>query len=501
LSALHETAHGLTCKHYGARVPAMGFALVYLAPAFYTDVTEGVVRGTQFQRLIITVAGVWSEMGVCAIATPLWWGTAPGTAIHDFAYTVILITGIAVVLLNWNPLLKLDGYYILSDLLNIADLKENSTAYVAAWVKKHIWRLPVEVPFVPRRRRLGFAFYAITSGLYSYTVLYVVARFVGNVFRNFSPEWSFIPELATAGLIFRSRIRTLVNFMKFFYLDKKDRVRAWFTTGRSWGLATTLLIFLLLPLWHESIRGRFVLEPAERAVIRPLVPGTVTAAYAEEGQPVAAGALLVRLRNLEIDSQLARSQADYAMAASRANSALLRNVEFGPASQERQRLREQTSQLATEASQLDLRSPIAGVVLTPRVGDRVGAYVAAGTELVDVANVSSMRARIYVSEYDMYSYHPAFGALLQIDGIFGKRHSTPERVAPVSSEVAPGLVDLTKYTGLQPPKFYVVDLLVPNGDGKLKPGMIGTARIYGRRRSLVALGWDGVTNLVERKIW
>ena len=52
-------------------------------------------------------------------------------------------------------------------------------------------------PYVPKRRRLGFAVYAIHSGIYSYTVLYVIARFVGNVFRNLNPEWSFIPELGT----------------------------------------------------------------------------------------------------------------------------------------------------------------------------------------------------------------------------------------------------------------------------------------------------------------
>ena len=194
---------------------------------------------------------------ICAIATFVWWGAAPGTAVHDFAYTIILITGIGVVLINWNPLMKLDGYHMLCEILGIVDLKEASTIYVSSWVRKYVWRLPVEVPYVPRRRRLGFAVYAILSGLYSYTVLYILARFVGNAFRNFNPEWSFIPEFATAGLIFRSRIRTLVNFMKFVYLDKKDRVRAWFTPRRSLALAGIIVALALVPVWHETGDGRF----------------------------------------------------------------------------------------------------------------------------------------------------------------------------------------------------------------------------------------------------
>ncbi len=196
LGAIHETAHGVTCRHFGGRVASMGFALIYLTPAFYTDTTEGVVLCPIFERVLISLAGVWSELYLCVVATIIWWGTPPGTSVHDFAYVMMLMTGIATVLLNWNPLMKLDGYYILCDLIGILDLKENSTAYVSAWVKKHIWHLPVEVPYVPKRRRLGFAVYAVASGLYSYTVLFILARFAGNVFRNFNPDWSFIPELA-----------------------------------------------------------------------------------------------------------------------------------------------------------------------------------------------------------------------------------------------------------------------------------------------------------------
>src|SRR5262249_56902364 len=116
------------------------------------------------------------------------------------------------------------------------------------------------------------AFYAIASGIYSYTVLYILARFVGNVFRHFNPEWSFLPELATGALIFRSRIRTFVNFMKFLYLDKRDRVRAWLKSRWRWAMVA-LLSVLVLPLWRESITGRCILEGAERAVIRAQVAG------------------------------------------------------------------------------------------------------------------------------------------------------------------------------------------------------------------------------------
>ena len=204
LLCIHEIGHGLTTKHYGAQVPAMGFLLIYLTPAFYTDTTQGEVLGDRFQRLMITVSGVWAELMLCSLATPIWWGTPPGTAIHDFAYTVILLTGFAVVLINWNPLIKLDGYYIVTDLLGITDLKEASTLYFSSWVKRNIWGLPVEVPKVPKRRRPGYFVYAILSGIYSYSILFIFASFIGNIARNFSADWGFLFEYGTAFMIFRA---------------------------------------------------------------------------------------------------------------------------------------------------------------------------------------------------------------------------------------------------------------------------------------------------------
>jgi putative peptide zinc metalloprotease protein len=499
--ALHEIGHGLTCKHYGGRVAAMGFLLIYLSPAFFTDTTEGMVTGDRNQRLMITVAGVWTELMICAIATFAWWGTAPGTAVHDFAYTVILITGIGVVLINWNPLIKLDGYHMLCEILGIIDLKEASTTYVSSWVRRYVWQLPVDVPYVPKRRRLGFAVYAILSGMYSYTVLYIIARFVGNAFRHFNPEWSFVPELATAGLIFRSRIRTLVNFMKFVYLDKKDRVRDWFTPQRSLALAAIIVVFALLPLWHETGDGRFVLEAGNRAVVRNLVPGTVTQVYADEGQPVTAGALLVRLRNVALESKLARSQADYEVANANASTALLHNVDLGAAVKDRERLARQMEDLASEVAKLDLRSPTSGVVLTPHPGDRLGAYLVEGTELVEVADLDTVKASIYLSEHDMYKLLPNSYARLQIDGMFGLREARVLTVAPQSAQIPVGLIDLTKYKGLRPPNFYVAELLLDNPGGHLKPGMTGTARFYGKKTSFARLAWKSAADFAGRKIW
>jgi multidrug efflux pump subunit AcrA (membrane-fusion protein) len=390
---------------------------------------------------------------------------------------------------------------MLSEVLGIGDLKESSTIYVSSWVKKYIWRLPVEVPYIPKRRRVGFAVYAILSGIYSYLVLYVLARFVGNAFRNFNPEWSFVPEVATAGLIFRSRIRTLVNFMKFVYLDKRDRVRAWFTLPRTLAAVASVLLIMLLPIWHETAEGRFMLEPTSHAGIRTLVPGTAVAVYAAEGQRVTAGQPLVRQRSLDIESKLARSQASYQEASARVISATMNNQDIGAPLQEREHFDRQAGELKLASASLELKSPISGVVLTRRPSDRLGSYLTEGTQVLEVADLARLRARLYLSEPDMYKLRAGLNASLQVDGVFGIRKAQTLTVAPMATQIESGLIDLTKYEGLRPPNFYVADLEVDNLNGFLRPGMVGTARVYGPRRSLGGLLVENAVNFVGRRVW
>lgn len=501
ITIVHEFAHAYASKHFGGRVTAMGFCLIYLTPAFYTDTTEAEVTATTYQRLIVSIAGVWSELIICAIATFVWWGSSPDTPLHNGAYFVMMATGILSVILNWNPLMKLDGYYMLCDLVGIQDIKENSTAFVSAWVKKKIWRLPVEVPYVPPKRRFWYAVYALLSGAYSYTVLYWVARLTGNIVRNFSPEWGFVPEIAVALLVFRSRIQSLVNFMKFFYLDKKDRIVAWFGLRNSVVVAALLAVLLVLPLWHESVSGRFLLEPAQMAVIHARVAGTVVQLDAQEGQKVRLGGFLALLRNLPLQSGVEYAEARLSMASERASAASLRYADYGLALKEKEGLASEVEQLSDMESALRITSPIAGVVVTPRVHDLLGSTMKEGQELLEVADLSSMRARIYISEYDLYKIREDKRARVQVEGMFVTWPAQIVSMAPRPTEIDPRLSAKVELKGMNPPHFYVVELLVQNPEGSLKPGMRGIAQISGGRRSLLGLGWETVSNFFGRKVW
>jgi putative peptide zinc metalloprotease protein len=500
LALFHEAGHGLTCKHYGANVEKMGFTLMYFAPSFFCDSSQAWIYGTKWQRIAVAIAGIWIDLMLCAIATAVWWGTATGMAIHDFAYKVMMVTGIGVSLLNLNPLIELDGYLIFCELVHETSLKEKSTAYVSSWVRKEVFGLPVELEFVPKRRRAFYISYAVVSGLYSYALLSFLMVLTFDIAKSYTPDWAFVPALAAGFWVFKSRIHTLVRFMKIVYLDKRERLKAWLTAPRIAAISAIALLVLFLPLWPDFVEGQFVLEPAQKSVIRAEVPGMVTRVLAGEGQAVTAGQPLVELRNLQLESAAAEAEADLRMASAEANQALLTYGNFGSAEYRRQETSERQRELVSQLALLRISSPIAGVVATPRLQDLVGSHLDAGTQVAEVADLSTMRARIYIPEYGMREVRLGTRVRLELDSRFLPVNATLLALAPASTKAEAGLLPKEQLKGLNPPRFYVGSAVLTNS-GELKEGMAGTAKIFVTRRSLAGIVWRFSHDLVDRKIW
>jgi len=223
--------------------------------------------------------------------------------------------------------------------------------------------------------------------------------------------------------------------------------------------------------------------------------------FVKEGTVVEAGQPLAKLRNVPLQSDLAEAQAQFVVAADRMTLAAMHYENYGTALQERQRLAAQSEELRLKAANLEITSPISGVVLSPRVRDRVGSFLTEGTELLEVADLSTLRARIYVSEYDMHKVRAGAPAKLQVEGVPRTWQSRAAAITPVSQASDPTLMDQTKFKGLHPPQFYLVELLVSGTDGSLKPGMTGVARVYGKRTSLAGLGLETLRVVLGRKIW
>ena len=338
------------------------------------------------------------------------------------------------------------------------------------------------------------------SGAYSYLLIAVVVVFAYHILRAYTPEWAWLPTLWLGYRLFKSRIVMLERFMKTVYLDKKERIVAWFTPARAAVLGVAVLVLLFAPLWPDFVDGRFALEPVRRALIHTEVPGTVAEILADEGQPVAAGGALLRLRNLELESAAAQAGADMHNASARATQASMSYTNFGPAEHERQQSTERHRSFTEEMKHLEVTSPIKGTVTTPRLHDLLGAYLKSGTNVAEVADLSTMTARIYVPEFSMRDVHPGASVRLHAASQFSGWSGILASLAPASSSIENGLIEKAQLEGIRVPKFYIGNVELQN-QGDLREGMSGNAKILVGRRSVAEFAWRFARDLVGRRMW
>src|SRR4051812_37998522 len=138
VTIFHEFAHGLTCKHHGGEVHEVGFLLMYFMPCLYCNVSDAWLIPEKSKRLWVTLAGGYCDLLVWALAVFAWRLTLPGTLLNHLAWLVASLCGVRI-FFNFNPFLKLDGYYLLSDLLEMPNLRRRAWESVTGHLRWLLW--------------------------------------------------------------------------------------------------------------------------------------------------------------------------------------------------------------------------------------------------------------------------------------------------------------------------------------------------------------------------
>jgi putative peptide zinc metalloprotease protein len=503
LGFIHETAHGLTCKHYGGEVHSMGLMFLYLTPAFFVDVTESWVSATKIQRLATIIAGIWIEMTICGFAMIIWTNTQAGNFLHDFTYKIILITGLAVVVMNLNPLLKLDGYYFLAEVISIPDLKERSTAFVAAWFQSFVLRLPVEVPTIPKRRAPLFILYALISGAYSYLLLFAVIRFSYNLTSKLFAEFALIPAAALAFVMFRARLKSLRGVLRNFWnqhLGSNLRLRPLTVLA---GLALIVVIFV--PILRVRENAYFLVEAPSPTTLHASINGTVEAVYVREGQQVQAGQPLLRLSSSDATSLQSAAEVSSKSARYSAFEAQLEGHSIGRSAADQESASHSTALAAEAFSSLWVKAPEGGTILTEDPSALVNQRVAYGEALLTLAGIhqdSGRRAiRLFVPTGALKRVEPGDEVALSPPGEFSILRMKLPLLDGEAMTLPVGLVPHQDYKGIELPTFYSARLPNLGSDTDMALGTAGQAKIFGARRSLFSLALDEVVNLVQAHVW
>jgi putative peptide zinc metalloprotease protein len=495
---VHESAHGLTCKHFGGEVHSMGLMFLYLTPAFYVDVTESWISAGRLQRLATIIAGIWIEMMFCGVATIVWTSTQPGEWIHDFCYKLILLTGVAVVVINLNPLIKLDGYYFFTEWVRVPDLKERSTAFLTGWVQRHIFRLPVDVPVVSRRRLPLFVLYALASGAYSYLLLLLFVRFSYNVFFHWFAELALVPAALLAFVIFRSRLRSLQNFALSFLRARAGALRP---TPLRAVLAIALLAILFLPIVRDRENAYFVIEPKESHQVHAGVPGKVLAVYVKEGDTVRTGQVMARLQSLNEASASEEAEAQLASSQAQVFAAELHHSGLGEALAEQHAARRSSATAHEERAQLAVAAPGSGVVATNDPENLLNRDVTTGETLLTIVDPSQLVARLFVPVSEMEHIRVGDPVSLQLPSQFAEIHGRLGMMEGSALPLPPGLLADQQYKGMAQSAFYTTRMPLGEAADRFRPGMSGQAKIFGRRRSVADRIVTSVGNVLRTHFW
>ena len=323
----HEFAHGLTCKAFGGRTPELGVLLIYyFLPALYCNVSGIHLIPQRNRRLWVILAGVYWQVLVGTVALLAWFLLAPYTLFADLAFFFFLGSIIDVVF-NANPLIKLDGYYFLSQWLRLPNLMDRSRAYWRSLLRQLLFgKQNVETTPSNKRERAIYAAFGLLSFLYTIGLACFIVWYVGAYLVD---SFYLLGLMLAAGVVLlfaRGPIGRLIAaavsiiMPSLFRQHSEGEMATYAQTTRSspWRrrlvpLAIVLAVaaVLLMP-WTASVGsyGTLIAIPGQEAIIRAPESATLIELRTQPGDFIADGSIVGRLGNLELDEQIVQVESE-----------------------------------------------------------------------------------------------------------------------------------------------------------------------------------------------
>lgn len=304
VKVLHEFGHGLSCKRFGGECHEMGFMLLVLTPCLYCNVSDSWTLPNKWHRAAIGAAGMYVELILATIATFVWWNTEQGL-VNQLSLQMMTICSVSTVLFNGNPLLRFDGYYILSDIMEIPNLQQKSSASLTNLLKKHVLGMEhVHTQMMPTRNIPMFAAYAAASIVYRWFIVFAILIFLNRVFEPWGLQvvGQMIAVMAIGMMIG-------MPLWKLYQFFKNPAQRYQIKMKRSLVVIGSVLAVVAIagsiPYPHY-VHCDFTVRSRDSVTAYVQTPGEIEAVLVQPMEPVKAGDPVLRLKNLEMQEQLDR---------------------------------------------------------------------------------------------------------------------------------------------------------------------------------------------------
>jgi putative peptide zinc metalloprotease protein len=369
---LHEFGHAFACRVFGGGVHNMGIMLLVFSPVPYVDVTSSWAFRERWRRIWVGAAGMYVELFIAAIAVFVWARTGAGL-VNSLAYNIIFVASVSTLLFNLNPLLRFDGYYMLSDLTDAPNLHTRSRTQVCSWAERVLFGLKnTPTPAATRGEAAYLGLFGISSNIYRIFVFTVIILFVADKFFGLG----LIAAVVGGATLF---IVPVVQFIR--YLARSPRLER--HRGRAIAVTTgalaVVLGFLAFFPWPSHTYAPGLLQTREQARILTGTDGYIAEVPAVSGQPVQTGDLLVRMTSPELDLRIVSAEARVRQVRLQENVAReTGGVSLRVLQRRRETAEAELADLQQRRRELEIRAPLAGIWVSPRATDLVGELTSRG---------------------------------------------------------------------------------------------------------------------------
>jgi putative peptide zinc metalloprotease protein len=394
VKSLHELGHALAVRRFGGRVHEVGISLLLLTPAPYVDASAANAFASARQRALVSAAGILVELALAAVAMFAWTVLAPGL-LRDAASVVLLICTISTVLFNANPLVRLDGYYLLCDLLQLPNLAQRSQAWWAsAWRRLIGAEPPLPAGALAAGETKWLLAYAPAAWAWRVALLFALVLWAGQ--HSWLLGWLAMLALLAwlVTVVARGLLRSAAA--------APDPVARRRVLGIAAGAALALAVGLFVVPVPASVVAQGVVWPPERAQLRPEAGGFVETRLVRDGARVKRGDVVLRLADADLLAQHDKVAGARSGLMAQQYQALLQDpARAGDLNQQLARNEAEIEHAQRQLAGLEVRAQSAGLAVWPRERDMDGTYAQRGAMVGYVLGPEPAQVRLVLRDEDL----------------------------------------------------------------------------------------------------
>lgn len=403
----HELGHAVSAVYVGSQIRSAGVSFICMAPVPYVDITDLWMIPNRWHRMICCAAGMLVELTLAAIAALVALSTS-NESLQYFCCAAATLGTVTTLAFNANPLVRFDGYFIVSDLLDRPNLWTDASLACKQFVRKLLH--PLKPATHPMRPRL--VLYGLACFQYRVIMLVTLAAWAILVWQGLGiilVVWCVYSMFAAPWLKMRQQPQPALAPPTDALLSRLDRFLGW-------GIAAAALgLFFILPSpVQPSVPG--VISLRDPTTLRGQAEGFLTAVHVTAGQVVAADQIIAELENpqLALDADLKELEAIAAEEKMRSHRARGEMAEFQAEEANLNSLLEQLEQLESKLQNLVVRAPVAGTIVSSDLDRMLGKYFHTGEPLCLIAGGEGIELQASADQNDADALRSAIGKRVQV---------------------------------------------------------------------------------------